>query len=147
MTAQENKRLVMEGYQKYQNGDIPGLLAMYQDDAVWIEPDVENVPFAGRFAGKSEIARFFQELDRAAQPLRFEPKEFIAEGDKVVVIGEATWLVRATGRTYDNPWVHIFTLRDGKTARFEDYHDTAASERAFRPDQPGQTSAAAPLHH
>ena len=147
MNAQENKRLVMEGYQLFQKGDIPGLLQMYHDDALWIEPDVEHVPFAGLHTGKSEIARFFQELDQATQPLRFIPKEFIAEGDKVIVLGEASWLVRNTGRTYDNAWVHVFTLRDGKVSRFEDYHDTAASERAFRPDQPGQTGAGAPLHH
>jgi hypothetical protein len=147
MNAQENKRLVMEGYQKYQNGDIPALLQMYHDDAVWIEPDSEHIPFAGTHTGKGEIARFFQDLDRAAQPLRFEPKDFIAEGDKVIVTGEASWLVRDTGRTYDSPWVHVFTLRDGKVSRFQDFHDTAASERAYRPDQPGQTSAGAPLHH
>lgn len=147
MNAQENKRLVMEGYQKYQKGDIPGLLQMYHDDAVWIEPDSEYIPFAGKHAGKGDIARFFQDLDRAAQALRFEPKDFVAEGDKVIVTGEATWLVRDTGRTYESPWVHIFTLRDGKVARFEDYHDTAASERAYRPDQPGQASTRAPLHH
>lgn len=149
MDAQENKRLVMEGYQMYQKGDIPHLLERYHDDAVWIEPEVEHVPFAGQFHGKAEIARFFKSLDDAAQALRFEPKEFIAEGDKVVVTGEATWLVRQTGRTYDSPWVHVFTVRDGKVARFQDFHDTAAGERAYRPDQPGQAGAGtgAPLHH
>jgi ketosteroid isomerase-like protein len=147
MNAQENKRLVMEGYQMFQRGDIQQLLESYHDDALWIEPEVEHVPFSGLHKGKAEIAQFFQQLDNAAQALRFEPKEFIAEGDKVVVIGEASWLVRQTGRTYDSPWVHVFTLRDGKIARFQDYHDTAAGERAYRPAQPGQTSAGAPLHH
>jgi len=147
MNAQENKQRVMEGYQKFQNGDIPGLLEMYQDDALWIEPESEHIPFSGKRTGKAAIAGFFQELDRAAQPLRFVPKDFIAEGDKVVVTGESTWQVRNTGRTYDSPWVHVFTLRDGKVARFEDYHDTAASERAYRPDQPGQASTGTALHH
>jgi ketosteroid isomerase-like protein len=147
MNAQENKQRVMEGYQKFKNGDIPGLLEMYQDDAQWIEPESELIPFSGKHTGKAGIAQFFQELDQAVQPLQFTPKEFIAEGDKVIVLGEASWLVKNTGRTYDNTWVHVFTLRDGKVARFEDYHDTAASERAFRPDQPGQASAGAPLHH
>jgi ketosteroid isomerase-like protein len=149
MDAQENKRLVMEGYQMFQKGDIPHLLERYHDDAVWIEPEGEHVPMAGQYRGKAEIARFYKLLDDSAQALRFEPKEFIAEGDKVVVTGEATWLVRQTGRTYDSPWVHVFTIRDGKVARFQDYHDTAAGERAYRPDQPGQTAAGAgvPLHH
>ena len=147
MNAQDNKRIVTEGYQLFQAGDIPHLLERYHDDALWIEPDAEYVPFAGRHNGKEEIARFFRTLDAEAQALRFEPKEFIAEGDKVVVIGEATWLCKQTGRSYDSPWVHVFTLRDGKVARFESFQDTAAGERAFRPDQPGQTGAGAPMHH
>ena len=147
MDAQENKRIVMEGYRMFQSGDIPHLLERYHDDAVWIEPDAENIPFAGKHNGKAEIARFFQQLDECAQAVRFAPKEFIAEGDKVVVTGEATWLAKNTGRSYDSPWVHVFTLRDGKVARFESFHDTAAGERAFRPDQQGQAAAGTPLHH
>jgi ketosteroid isomerase-like protein len=147
MNAQENKRLVMEGYQMFQSGDIQHLLERYHDDALWIEPEVEHVPFSGPHTGKAEIAEFFRGLDEAAQALRFEPKEFIAEGDKVVVTGEASWLVKTTGRSYDSPWVHVFTMRDGKIIRFENYQDTAAGERAFRPDQPGQAAATMPLHH
>lgn len=75
------------------------------------------------------------------------PKEFIAEGDKVVVVGEASWLAKPTGRSFDSPRVHVLTLRDGKIARFEAYNDTAPAERAFRPDQPAAASTAAPLHH
>ena len=148
MDAQENKRLVMEGYQMFRNGDISQLLERYHDDALWIEPDAEHVPFAGKHNGKAAIARFFQQLNEQAEALRFEPKECIAEGDKVVVTGEATWLARSTGRSYDSPWVHVFTLRDGKVARFESYHDTAAGERAFRPEQVAQAgTTGAPLHH
>jgi ketosteroid isomerase-like protein len=147
MDAQENKRLIMEGYQMFQRGDIRNLLERYHDDAEWIEPEGEYVPFAGSHHGKAGIARFFEMLNEATQPLRFEPKEFIAEGDKVVVSGESTWLAKQTGRTYDSPWVHVFTVRDGKVARFVNYHDTAAGERAFRPDQPGQAAAGMPMHH
>ena len=148
MNAQENKRVVMEGYQMFQNGDIPHLLERYHDDAVWIEPEAENVPFAGKHNGKAEIAQFFQTLDAEAQALRFEPRQFIAEGDTVVVTGEATWLAKHTGRSYDSPWVHVLTMRDGKVAQFQSYNDTAAGERAFRPDQPGQgAGVGAPLHH
>jgi hypothetical protein len=62
MDTQENKRLVMEGYQMFQNGDIPHLLERYHDDALWVEPEVEHVPFSGVHKGKAAIAQFFQEL-------------------------------------------------------------------------------------
>ena len=147
MDAQENKRVVMEGYQMFQSGDIPQLLDRCHDDAAWIDPEVEHVSFSGAHQGKADIACYFKTLDEDAQALRFNPKEFIAEGDKVIVTGEATWLSRLTGRTYEGSWVHVFTMRDGKIARFENYFDTAAAERAFRPDQPGQAGAGAALHH
>jgi hypothetical protein len=147
MDAQQNKQLVMDGYRLFQNGDIPGMLAYADDDAAWISPDAEAIPFAGSFHGKAEVARFFSELVAAMQPTRFVIKDVIAENDKVVVLGEATWLVKSTGRTYDSPWVHVFTMRDGKFIRVEALYDTAPAERAFRPDRPDQMAAATALRH
>jgi ketosteroid isomerase-like protein len=147
MDAQDNKQLVLEGYRLFQSGDIPGMLAYAHDDAAWISLDAESVPYAGSFHGKAEVGRFFSELLTAMQPTRFIIKDVIAENDKVVVLGEATWMVRNTGRSYDSPWVHVFTMRDGKFIRVEALYDTASAERAFRPDRPDLTAAATALRH
>ncbi|WP_317204505.1 nuclear transport factor 2 family protein [Janthinobacterium sp.] len=147
MGIQENKQAVMEGYRRFQSGDIRKLLDLYHDDAEWIGPELAFVPFSGAFHGKTGIAQFFAKLDEAVHADRFEPAEFIADGDKVVVTGFASWLAKPTGRRYDSDWVHVFTLRDGKVSRFEAYYDTAATEKAFRPEQTSQASAAAQLHH
>lgn len=147
MDANENKLLVMAGYRLFQSGDIRSLLELYHDDAEWIGPESDIVPFAGRFHAKAGIAQFFTKLDTAVQAMQFVPQHVIAEGDKVVVSGVSTWRVRLTGRSYDTSWVHIFTMRDGKVATFEAYFDTAASERAFRPDFPAEAALGAHLHH
>ena len=147
INTQQNKQVVAAGYRDFQGGNIQKLLERYHDDAEWSTPESDVVPFSGTFHGKSGIAQFFAKLNDAVQTIRFEPKQFIAEGDKVVVTGDASWLAKPTGRTYDSPWVHVLTLREGKVARFEAYYDTAASERAFQPGQPGQPSAATGLHH
>jgi hypothetical protein len=147
MDAQDNKRIVTEGYRLFQNGDIAGMMAYASDDAEWIGSDAEAVPFAGSFHGKAEVARFFAELGAAMQPTRFVIKDVIAENDKVAVLGEATWMVKSTGRDYDSTWVHVFTIRDGKFTRVEALYDTAAAERAFRPDRPDLQAAATALRH
>lgn len=147
MNTQDNKQVVIEGYRQYQNGEIQELLNRYHEDAEWITPESELVPFSGNFHGKSGIAQFFAKLDDAVQTIRFEPTQFIAEGDKVVVTGEASWLAKPTGRKYDTSWVHVFSMRDGKIARFEAFYDTAASERAFQPGPAASQSAAAEMHH
>jgi ketosteroid isomerase-like protein len=40
--------------------------------------------------------------------------------------------VRNTGRAFVNPEAHVWTIRDGKLARFQSYHDTAAAAAAHR---------------
>jgi uncharacterized protein len=147
MDAQENKQLVLQGYRLFQSGDIRGLLELYHTDAEWSSPESDYVPFSGKFHGKSGIAQFFTTLGESAQPLRFEPVQLIAEGDRVVAIGQATWLAKPTGRSYDTAWVHVFLMRDGKVASFEVFYDTAAAEKAFHPDQPGDAARASLLHH
>jgi len=147
MNAQENKQLVQEGYQLFQRGDIAGMLMRCHDDVDWISPETELAPFSGTFHGKQGLAEFFTKLNASLQAIRFEPQEFIAEGEKVVAVGQATWLVKPTGQQFDTPWIHVFTLRDGKIARIQAVTDTAASERAFRTGQTAQASTGSQLHH
>lgn len=147
MSSQENKQLVMQGYQLFKNKDIEGLLALYADDVEWVGNESENIPFAGNYRGKAEVARFFSDLDQAQEAVRFEPEAFIAEDDRVVVTGQATWSVKATGQQYEDPWAHVFTIRDGKVARFQHYNDTAAAEAAFMPAKTSSQEKQAPVHH
>ena len=146
MNAQENKQLVMQGYQLFQSGDIRKLMDLYHDDAEWISPDSEYTPYAGSYHGKQGIGQFFAKLDASVQTVYFQARQFIAEGDTVVVTGDATWIAKPTGRRFDNPWVHVFTMRDGKVSRFRAYHDTAPGDRAFHPEL-ASTTTSMPLHH
>ena len=146
MNAQQNKELVKEAYRLYQSGDVRGIIERCHDDAEWCSPESDFLPFAGNFHGKQGIADFFSRLDAGLQTLRFEPREFIADGDKVVVMGDASWVAKPTGKSFDSPWVHVFTLRDGKVARFDQFNDSAAAERAFRAEGATQASRTTRLH-
>jgi len=147
MSSQENKQLIMQGYQMFSNKDIKGLLTLFADDVDWIGTESEYIPFFGSYKGKAQVAQFFTTMDQAQEAIQFEPQAFIAEDDKVVVTGQSKWLVRSTGQQYENPWVHVFTVRDGKVARLQQYNDTAAAEAAFRPSQTSAQKQQAPIHH
>ncbi|HYD97600.1 MAG TPA: nuclear transport factor 2 family protein [Noviherbaspirillum sp.] len=149
MNNQELKQLAMQGYQRFQSKDIAGLLELLTDDIEWVSAEHDELPFAGIHRGKQEVAQYFTELDRSQEAQLFEPQTMIAEDDRVAVMGRSRWTVRATGQTYDNPWVHIFTVRDGKVCRFEQYNDTAAALKAFQGMQSATQQAgqsATPLH-
>lgn len=132
MSEQDNIAVVRRGYEAFQKGDIESLLALLADDIEWETPEVEGIPYGGLQRGKKGVAEFFRQLGESEEILSFEPKEFIAQGEKVVVIGEYRARVRATGQTGESPWIHVMTVRDGKLARFFELYDTAAAQRAHR---------------
>jgi uncharacterized protein len=59
-----------------------------------------------------------------------EPPEFLAQGDRVLVVGFATGRIKATNRTFEDHWVFDITLRNGKLTNVREYIDTQALARA-----------------
>ena len=62
----------------------------------------------------------------------FEPREFIAQGDQVAVIGRYKANAKTTGKGWDAEWVMVFTFRDGKIVRFREYSDSLKLATAFQ---------------
>jgi ketosteroid isomerase-like protein len=147
MSAQENKQLAMRGYEMFMKGDIQGVLDMCADDVEWTSAELPAVPFSGAFHGRAGVADFFQKMGTAMEFLNFQPQNFIADEDKVAVSGMSTTRVRSNGVTFDDAWVHIFTMKNGKTARFEQYHNSAAISAAFMGIGAPATMTQANLHH
>ncbi len=132
MSEQDNVGVVQQAYQNFKTGDIDALLGQMADDIDWRLPDIENVPFAGRRQGRAGVSQFFSTLAETQDALQFEPREFIAQGDKVVSLGQYTWRIKSSGREYGGDFAHVFTIRDGRIAGFHEYMDTAAAAEAFR---------------
>jgi len=132
MSIEENTAVVQSGYEKFKTGDIEGLLDLFADDIRWTVPEIENASFAGSRKGKEAVAQFFQQLSDAEEISRFEPLEFVAQGEKVVVLGDSAATVKATGRSYETDWVHVFHMKDGKVHEFQEFFDNAAATKAFQ---------------
>jgi ketosteroid isomerase-like protein len=133
MSEAENIKVVKQAYSYFQSGDIPALLSLCSDNIQWELPKVENVPFSGKRQGPEQVAQFFKMLADAQEVLQFEPKDFIAQNDKVVALGHYAWSVRATDRNFESDWAHVFTLHSGQIASFREYSDTAAATAAYQP--------------
>ncbi|PWU02178.1 MAG: ketosteroid isomerase [Terriglobia bacterium] len=138
MSEQGNIQIVQEAYSAFSRGDIPGLLATLTEDVTWTMPGEPEIPFAGKRSGKAGAAEFFRRLNESDEVLNFEPREFFANGDKVVVLGLYRARARATGKIVENDWAHVFGLRSGKISSWIEYCDTASVASAYR-----QESAAA----
>jgi uncharacterized protein len=89
------------------------------------------IPWAGTHRGRDGVGEFFSLLGQNLDFEQFEPREFVAQSDTVVVLGDERSLVKPTGRTFEQEWAHVYTLRDGKIAKGRFLEDTAAQVVAF----------------
>ena len=138
MSVKENVQIVKDAYAAFGLGDIQGLLALFAEDIEWIVPS-EGWPLAGTYRGRAAVADFFQKVSETLEFSSFEPREFVAEGDRVLVAVFDIARVKATNGTFEGHWVMAFTVQHGKVMNVPEYIDTLAVARAFEMS----TSAAA----
>ena len=129
MDEQENTKLVARTYELFKSGD-EAFLKQFSDDISWELPEMENVPYAGKYNGIESVIDFFTRLDQAEENLVHEPTDFIAKGEKVIVLGNFKWRVRATSKEYSSDFVHVMTVKDGRITGFKEYMDTAVRSNA-----------------
>jgi len=132
MSEQENTATVQQAYHNFKSGNIQALLDQMSDDVTWQLPEIEGVALAGKRTGRKGVADFFATVARDQDVLEFVPREFIAQGDQVVSLGNYRWRVKDTGREFKSDFVHIFTIRDGQIAGFREHLDTAAAAAAYQ---------------
>jgi uncharacterized protein len=130
MGAQENLEVVKAGYAAFNRDDIPGLLTLLAEDVEWHIPGA-GLPLAGTYRGHDGVAKFFEKLTADTEISDFEPREFKADGDRVLVVGWERGKVKATNRTFELHWVMAFTVRDGEITKFREYTDTQAIASAY----------------
>jgi uncharacterized protein len=132
MSAQDNVQASKDAYAAFGRGDLPAVMQSVADEVEWIVPGTADVPTAGTYRGKQAVQEWFGTVAQTVEFERFEPYEFIAQGDKVVVLVNIVGRVRQTNRTYTSEDAHLSTYRDGKLVRFQVFTDTATTAAAFR---------------
>jgi ketosteroid isomerase-like protein len=108
-----NARLVREGFEAFQRGDMEWLGQHLAQDAVWHVGG--NSKWAGTYEGASNILEFFGRQTQAmgGQPPQLEIHDVLGGDDHVVVLGTA----RATspqGQSAEWKYTQVFHVKDDK---------------------------------
>ena len=86
MNVKENVQMVRDAFAAIGRGDMQGLLALSAEDIEWIIPG-EDWPLAGTRRGHAGLADLFQTQSESMETTFMEPREFLAQGDRVMVVG------------------------------------------------------------
>jgi uncharacterized protein len=139
MDEQANTMLVKQAYDAFAHGDIPRLMSLCDQNLDWEIVEVPGAQFTGKRHGHSEVMDFFRILSQEENMTEFTPREFIAQGDRVIVLGHSTATVKATNAQYETDWIQVFTVRNGMICSFYEMLDSCAAAQAF-----GQLSLSMP---
>jgi ketosteroid isomerase-like protein len=129
MSIEKNVQVVKDFFAAIGSYNEHDLLALVSDDIEWIIPG-EGWPLAGTYRGHAELATVLKKASEEVEMAYPKPPEFVAQDDRVMVIGVATGKIYAKNKPYKDDWVFDVTVREGKIAKIREYIDTQALARA-----------------
>ena len=135
MSLEKNIQTVKDFFAAIARGDKEGLLALVAEDIQWITPG-EDWPLAGTRHGRAELTDLLETASKSIETFT-EPREFVAQGDRVLVVGVATGKIKATNKPFKDDWIFAITVRDGRLTNIREYVDTQALARASQVDASG----------
>jgi uncharacterized protein len=126
----QNREMIQGLYDAFARGDAGSVLGLLAPDVQWYEaegnPYADGNPYdSPQRVGEGVFGRILADYEGFA----VHPQQLVAEGDTVVALGRYTGTHRASGQAYDGQFVHVWTIRDDKVARFQQYTDTAQLQR------------------
>jgi len=122
MGAQENKQTAREAYAAFGRGDAEGAMRNMDDSIEWTARG-DNA-LTGTYNGKQAVGELWGKL--ASKDFRTEPHDFLADGDKVVVLAT----VQLEGETSESADVLTYNGA-GKLVAFETLGDATVANRVF----------------
>ncbi len=118
---------IYEVWSGSEGGGLDDVAAALADDVDWrslADGRIEAVAFTKPRKGKADALAYLEELTRDWSMNEYTVHEYIAQGDRVVVLATVSWTHKGTGKTTRTEKADVIRLRDGKIAAFMEYYDT-----------------------
>jgi ketosteroid isomerase-like protein len=112
-------------YEAMGRGDVPTALGLIAPDCAWTEMDSFGDP--GVYVGPDAVLEnVFARIGAEWDGFALDVDRTLEQGDTAVGIGTYSGTCKATGKSFTARVVHVFRVRDGKIAAFEQFTDTGA---------------------
>jgi len=120
-------KIVSDAYEAFGRGDLPAVLAAMDPEIRWHEAESNPyMPSGEAWVGPEAIvSNLFVKLGEDWDGFAVHPDRFHDAGDVVVVEARYSGTHNGTGKALDVQVCHVWTLRDGKITKFQQYVDTA----------------------
>ena len=124
--ATSGRAVVEEYWRRLGSGDVPGAMGLMAPDVTYVMTG--KTPVSGTFHGMAEVSeKLLKPVFARIEGLALVPDEFIGEGDRVAVLAHGSANAVSGGR-YENQYVFVYGVRDGRIVAVAEYLDTVEVE-------------------
>jgi uncharacterized protein len=125
---------VKDVYAAFGRGDIAAVLSALHADIAWHQAEGHPYQPGGQpwIGPEAVLQGLFLRIAADWEGFAVHPQVFHDAGSTVVVEGRYTGTHKRTGRPLDAQLCHLWTVRGGRVARFQQYVDTAQLRDVMR---------------
>lgn len=123
--SRQNVDIVRGMYESFEKGDVPGVVSELDQNVEWNE--AENFIYADRnpYVGPQAVLEgVFMRLGTDWENFTVKTEEWLDAGNRLVVLGIYAGTHKGTGNRVRAQFAHIWSLKEGRVVRFQQYTDT-----------------------
>jgi ketosteroid isomerase-like protein len=84
-----------------------------------------QIAYMTAYASRNELAKYFDGLSRDWEMIDYRVDEFVAQGERVVMLGFCSWRHKQSGKVVSTPKADSWRFEGGKAVEFYEFFDTA----------------------
>jgi uncharacterized protein len=131
--SQENIELIKQIYKHFNERQYDEIVPHFAGDMTWVSADNSPLADESPYHGPAAIrARVFGRIEAGFEKLEVRIDEIFGAEDRVVVLGYYIGRMRGRAEDSETQLAHIWTVRDGKAVKFQQYVDTYSIRKALK---------------
>lgn len=140
MPAKEDLHVAIlrEAYQRWRDTEgasIDHWISICADEIVFgsLVQGADPMNYMRLYTRRDDLRQYLGGIRADWDMLEFEAEQFVAQDDRVVMLGYCSQLCRSTGRKVWTPLAHSWRFKDGLAVEYYEFFDTARAFAAMSP--------------
>ena len=124
--SEQNVKIVRGMYEAFGKGDVGTVIAALDRSVEWLEAENFIYDDGNPYIGQNAVLEgVFIRIGTEWDGFTVSPKEILDAGETIVGHGYYSGTYKKNGKPVRAQFAHLFTFRDGKVVKFQQYTDTA----------------------
>ena len=90
-----------------------------------IAQNLRSVPYMTTYEDVTALAKYFAGLALDWEMIEFRTENFVAQGERVIMLGRCSWRAKKNGIVVWTPKADSLRMKNGKIGEYYEYIDTA----------------------